>query len=633
MDTTHLDNVDDFKLDFEIEKPLCRCCLTTDRKMFNAEIFDAYFQDLAGICVSNSDGLPLWLCFECSALLRKAVKFKHKVIRAHTLLYEYVTRCAPFPIDAQDPELTKYASPYLVSTPTMILETNGKGKIGYHNVLEHEKLVSKTELEGELPPLRLNSTDLDQEPVKQETGLSDYEDNLTLDEFRINKITDEDISNFLDGAEQRQEPLLEEKEAKKKTKKKKREDKAKKKKQGDATNTEVKTEKKTTIRKAVEIDPSKIRIVALNPEEQIKQREEESKTNLKFPFQCNLCFKGFNFEAKLQNHMHKHSPSRGPFECKLCHMFLPTSYSFSVHSLIHTRRYECVKCGRRMTDRASILDHYRSQHEGIMTLYTCQFCGKVFKVSDKNNSKTHRGHVRNHHSGERPKCDQCGKTFINADSLAEHQQIHQGIKNYSCGECDKQFRTRTQMKHHQLKHSTSKDYYCVECDTRFKSSHSLRQHLQKSLKHKDIESLKWGCARCLKRFESARQLAAHTRVQHEGVRAHPCGLCGAALASRASLHKHLAAVHAGRRPPPRHVCDACGKAFRGRSVLANHVRTHTGEKPFQCELCARKFTQRTAMRTHVKLVHLKQRRAAAPPPPPPPPPPPEQWALYQPPLD
>ncbi|KAG6464135.1 hypothetical protein O3G_MSEX014298, partial [Manduca sexta] len=530
MDTTHLDNVDDFKLDFEIEKPLCRCCLTTDRKMFNAEIFDAYFQDLAGICVSNSDGLPLWLCFECSALLRKAVKFKHKVIRAHTLLYEYVTRCAPFPIDAQDPELTKYASPYLVSTPTMILETNGKGKIGYHNVLEHEKLVSKTELEGELPPLRLNSTDLDQEPVKQETGLSDYEDNLTLDEFRINKITDEDISNFLDGAEQRQEPLLEEKEAKKKTKKKKREDKAKKKKQGkavkfkhkvirahtllyeyvtrcapfpidaqdpeltkyaspylvstptmiletngkgkigyhnvleheklvsktelegelpplrlnstdldqepvkqetglsdyednltldefsDATNTEVKTEKKTTIRKAVEIDPSKIRIVALNPEEQIKQREEESKTNLKFPFQCNLCFKGFNFEAKLQNHMHKHSPSRGPFECKLCHMFLPTSYSFSVHSLIHTRRYECVKCGRRMTDRASILDHYRSQHEGIMTLYTCQFCGKV-----SNNSKTHRGHVRNHHSGERPKCDQCGKTFINADSLAEHQ--------------------------------------------------------------------------------------------------------------------------------------------------------------------------------------------------------------------
>jgi uncharacterized Zn-finger protein len=30
-----------------------------------------------------------------------------------------------------------------------------------------------------------------------------------------------------------------------------------------------------------------------------------------------------------------------------------------------------------------------------------------------------------------------------------------------------------------------------------------------------------------------------------------------------------------------HVCEQCGKAFHAKSILAAHVRTHTGEKPFQ----------------------------------------------------
>ncbi|CAH2226714.1 jg7383, partial [Pararge aegeria aegeria] len=107
--------------------------------------------------------------------------------------------------------------------------------------------------------------------------------------------------------------------------------------------------------------------------------QEETKVKLKFPFECHLCFKGFNFEAKLKNHMFKHSPSRGPYKCSLCSMHLPTAYSASVHSLTHTLRYECVQCGRRMLDRLAIVNHYRSQHEGVLAVFTCHLCGKVSK--------------------------------------------------------------------------------------------------------------------------------------------------------------------------------------------------------------------------------------------------------------
>lgn len=605
MESTSLETGDDIKMDFEPVARICRGCLTTDRAMTNASFFGPIFKDLTGITISESDGLPQWLCLECAALLRKSVRFKYKMLKAHNILYQYLSRCAPFAIDAQDVELTKYASPHLSQTNSLCCDYAGKGKIGSWTVLQHEKQINTTSLD-EAAIFQLGHLDNEEVKEEREMGFSDYEDNITLDAFRstCNKITEDDIASLLRETEHTDEHEHEHEHApqtnKRKTKKK---DAKLKKSKRSAEESSEKQEPKCSIRKTVELDPQKIRVVTLNPEEQIKQREEAAYAGLKFPFQCKLCHKGFNFESKLDNHMSKHSPSRGSFECKLCQMYLPSAYSYSVHNLIHTRRYECVQCGRRMIDRSSIIDHYRTQHEGQVTQFTCNLCGKI-----SNNNKTHRGHMRNHHSGDRPKCDQCGKTFINKDSLTEHMQIHQGIKNYECSVCGKRFRTRAQIKHHQLKHTDVKEFYCVECDVRFKSAHSLRQHLQKSLKHKDKATLIYGCARCSRRYSSAHALGAHVRVQHLGERAHVCGACGAALASRSSLAKHHAAVHERRRANPTHVCHTCGKAFRGKSVLINHVRTHTGEKPFECTACGRKFSQRTAMRTHVKLVHLKMRR-------------------------
>ncbi|RVE51733.1 hypothetical protein evm_003536 [Chilo suppressalis] len=132
MQINDLNENNHLKLQFDIVKPMCRCCLSTGRRMIKAAIYDLLFKDLAGINVSESDGLPQWLCWECCALLRKAVRFKQKMLRAHALLYEYSHRCAPFPIDAEDQELTKYASPQLCRSETLLFELVDKSELGYH---------------------------------------------------------------------------------------------------------------------------------------------------------------------------------------------------------------------------------------------------------------------------------------------------------------------------------------------------------------------------------------------------------------------------------------------------------------------------------------------------------------------
>ncbi|XP_015234938.1 PREDICTED: sal-like protein 1 [Cyprinodon variegatus] len=54
-----------------------------------------------------------------------------------------------------------------------------------------------------------------------------------------------------------------------------------------------------------------------------------------------------------------------------------------------------------------------------------------------------------------------------------------------------------------------------------------------------------------------------------------------------------------------HICRFCGKGFSSDSALQIHLRSHTGERPYQCPVCLSRFTTRGNLKVHF-LRHREQ---------------------------
>jgi len=176
-------------------------------------------------------------------------------------------------------------------------------------------------------------------------------------------------------------------------------------------------------------------------------------------------------------------------------------------------------------------------------------------------------------------CTPCQKAFhLSADELKQS-----GIEfPRKCGFCSIIVRDREELTKHVTVH---KPYFCSRCFSCFGRCARLRAHNKKD---------------CLKPFRVVKDKVLGPK-QDQAIL---CAVCDKTFTQKRHYLEHVR-IHTGEKP---YKCEllSCNRTFRFSFSLKLHMRRHNDDRPYACKYCPKKFFTSKDAHTHEVFSHTRQ---------------------------
>lgn len=362
---------------------------------------------------------------------------------------------------------------------------------------------------------------------------------------------------------------------------------------------------------------------------------------------CPKCPKKFTKPGMLLIHFHKHM-SEFAFTCRECDKSFQNcvdlkQHGLTAHGYVELHPFHCYICLRRFSHSQTIINHMRLHSKE--TPFKCNQCSRSFNQI---------GNLHRHlsvHRGERPhKCLDCDKSFADPATLRNHVRIHTGETPYVCKICTRPFTQVGNLKRHMARHlqgrsrTTAPESYGAKLaklmNTSTKNSSSdmnstitgknnheadmpsikseandeLNEVLGEKSSPEEVFSYICNASDSLSDENSVGSFISVVSSSREGEN-RKSAIENTNESTRRSRRKQIL-VSRDAQEEAKRMCDekkwelfpcpVCAKVYTWQHDLNIHFRIHSGEKPYTCDICRKRFAQSGAVRTHRLRHHADQ---------------------------
>ncbi|XP_001861786.2 zinc finger protein 879 [Culex quinquefasciatus] len=140
----------------------------------------------------------------------------------------------------------------------------------------------------------------------------------------------------------------------------------------------------------------------------------------------------------------------------------------------------------------------------------------------------------------------------------------------NCYICQKSFNNVQELKYHESLHSNA-SLKCNFCLQNFTCPRTLKHHMDQHKIKNTLPDGRFRCDLCDATFKLYGNLIIHRR-SHTGERPYPCNICGRAFSTSSNMKTHMNVVHSQDRP---FKCHLCHKSFNSETRLRSHVESHS----------------------------------------------------------